>query len=232
MKNFSLKKVNDLKPSEHLKAQVYICKYFIALSNGMHAFYNDGKYDIVNHETILKTYFDRMPKTLKDYYFKQNIDIRTIEYEFGKPELHDDKLNLCPKIKHSIQPYNTFPTDVKEKVDIMLSYVKEVLCTSNQSHYDYLLKWIANVMHGNKNDSILYLKARQGYGKSTLFEFIRHHVLGNSLCYMSGSDPLLSKNNAILAGKLLIYFEELETFTLGQWMGVSSRLKRWQQAPV
>ena len=70
------------------------------------------------------------------------------------------------------------------------------------------------------------MRARQGYGKSTLFEFIRHHVLGNSLCYKSGSEPLLSKNNAILAGKLLIYFEELETFTTGQWMGVSSRLKK------
>ena len=226
MKNFSLKKVQDLKPSEQLKAQAYISKYFIPLSNGCHAFYNDGKYDIVNHETILKTYFDRMPKTLKDYYFKQNIDVRTIEYEFGKPEHHDDKLNLCPKIKHSTQPYNNFSTDVKEKVDIMLSYVKEVLCTGDQSHYIYLLKWIANVIHGHKNDSILYLKARQGYGKSTLFEFIRKHVLGNSLCYLSSSEPLLSKNNAILAGKLLIYFEELETFTTAQWMGVSSRLKK------
>jgi hypothetical protein len=43
---------------------------------------------------------------------------------------------------------------------------------------------------------------------------------------MSGFEPLLSKNNAMLAGKLLIYFEELETFTTGQWMGVSSRLKK------
>jgi hypothetical protein len=78
MKNFSLKKVQDLKPSEQLKAQAYVSKYFIPLSNGMHAFYNDGKYEIIDHNTILKTYFDRMPKTLKDYYFKQNIDIRTI----------------------------------------------------------------------------------------------------------------------------------------------------------
>jgi hypothetical protein len=43
---------------------------------------------------------------------------------------------------------------------------------------------------------------------------------------MTGSEPLLSKNNAILAGKLLVYFEELETFTTAQWMGVSSRLKK------
>ena len=35
MKNFSLKKVQDLKPSEQLKAQAYISKYFIALSSGV-----------------------------------------------------------------------------------------------------------------------------------------------------------------------------------------------------
>jgi hypothetical protein len=101
----------------------------------------------------------------------------------------------------------------------------EVLCSNNQSHFDYLLKWIANMFYGNKNDSILYLRARQGYGKSTLFEFISKFVLGE-LSLMSGSGPLLDKNNAILAGKLLIYFEELETFTTAQWMGVSSRLKK------
>jgi hypothetical protein len=120
-----------------------------------------------------------MPKFLSEYYFKQNIDIRTIEYEFGKPTLHDDKLNLCPSMKHSIQPYNTFPTDIQDKVNIMLNYIKEVLCSSNESHYNYLLKWVANMVHGNKNDSILYLRSKQGYGKSTLFEFLSTFVVGD-----------------------------------------------------
>jgi hypothetical protein len=226
MKNFSLKKVQDLKPSEQLKAQAYISKYFIPLSSGMHAFFNDGKFELIDHNTVKRTYFDRMPKFLSDYYFKQNIDIRTIEYEFGKPTLHDDKLNLCPKMKHQIQSYITFPPDIKEKVDIMLSYIKEVLCSSNEIHYNYLLKWISNMVHGNKNDSILYLRSKQGYGKSTLFEFISTFVIGDDLSLMTGSEPLLSKNNAILAGKLLVFFEELETFTTAQWMGVSSRLKK------
>ena len=226
MKNFSLKKVQDLKPSEQLKAQAYISKYFIALSSGMHAFYNNGKYELIDHLTIKRTYFDRMPKFLSEYYFKQNIDVRTIEYEFGKPTLHDDKLNLCPSMRHSIQPYNTFPTEIQDKVNIMLNYIKEVLCSSNESHYDYLLKWVANMVHGNKNDSILYLRSKQGYGKSTLFEFLSTFVVGDDLSLMTGSEPLLSKNNAILAGKLLVYFEELETFTTAQWMGVSSRLKK------
>ena len=94
MKNFILKKVQDLKPSEQSKAEAYISKYFIPLSNGMHAFFNNGKYELIDHNTIKRTYFDRMGKALSDFYFKENIDIRTTEYEFGKPTLHDDKLNL------------------------------------------------------------------------------------------------------------------------------------------
>ena len=138
MKNFSLKKLQDLPPS---KAIAYVCKYFVVLSNGMHAFYNNGKYELIDYNTVKRTYFDRMPKTLSDYYFKQNIDIRTIEYEFGKPELHDDKLNLCPKMKHEVQSYEAFAPEIKVKVDILLNYIKDVLCSSNQSHYDYILKW-------------------------------------------------------------------------------------------
>ena len=226
MKNFSLKKVQDLKPSEQQKAQAYISKYFIPLSNGMHAFFNNNKYELIDHNTIKRTYFDRMPKYLSDYYFKQNIDIRTIEYEFGKPVLHDDKLNLCPMMKNTRQSFITFSTDIQDKVQIMLNYIKEVLCSNNENHYCYLLKWVANMVHGNKNDAILYLRSKQGYGKSTLFEFLSTYVIGDELSLMTGSEPLLSKNNAILAGKLLVYFEELETFTTAQWMGVSSRLKK------
>ena len=226
MKNFNLKKVQDLKPSEESKAQAYVSKYFIPISNGMHGFLNNGKYELIDHNTIKRTYFDRMPKSLSDYYFKQNVDIRTIEYEFGKPTLHDDKLNLCPRMKHEIKSFDSFLPAIQEKVHVMLNYINEVLCSSNTHHYIYLLKWIANMVHGNKNDSILYLRSKQGYGKSTLFEFISTYVIGDDLSLMTGSEPLLSKNNAILAGKLLVYFEELETFTTAQWMGVSSRLKK------
>ena len=225
-KNFSFSKIIDMKPSQLAKTQTYISKYFIPLSSGMHAFFNNGKYELIDHNTIKKTYFDRMPKQLSDYYFKQNTDIRTIEYEFGKPTLHDDKLNLCPKLKHEHQPYESFSDEIKSKVQIMLGYVKEVLCSGEETHYMYLLKWLTNLIKGNKNDSILYLRSKQGYGKSTFFEFFSSFVLGNDLSLMSGSEPLLSKNNAILAGKLLVYFEELETFTTAQWMGVSSRLKK------
>jgi predicted P-loop ATPase len=83
------------------------------------------------------------------------------------------------------------------------------------------------MVKGNKNDSILYFRAKQGFGKSTFNEFIWHHVIGNELGLETGSRPLRTDFNAILGGKLFVYFEELETFSTAQWMCVSSRLKRY-----
>ena len=82
------------------------------------------------------------------------------------------------------------------------------------------------MVKGFKNRAILYLRGGQGIGKSTLFEFIEKFVVGYDLALKSGSEPLISRFNAILGGKLFVYFEELETFNVGQWMAVSSRLKR------
>ena len=44
--NFSFEKVTDIKPSQLAKTQKYISKFFIPLSNGMHAFLNNNKYEI------------------------------------------------------------------------------------------------------------------------------------------------------------------------------------------
>ena len=114
-KNFNLKKVQDLKPSETSKAEAYVSKFFIPISNGMHGFYCNGKWELIDHNTIKRTYFDKMSKSLSDYYFKQNIDIRTIEYECGKPTLHDDKLNLCPKMKHEFKSFDSFSSNNPRK---------------------------------------------------------------------------------------------------------------------
>ena len=65
--------------------------------------------------------------------------------------------------------------------------------------------------NGYKNRAILYLRGGQGIGKSTLFEFVEKFVVGLDLAFKSGSQPLISPFNAILGGKLFIYFEELET---------------------
>ena len=88
------------------------------------------------------------------------------------------------------------------------------------------------MIKGNKKQSILYLRGTQGIGKSTLFEYMRDWVIGRELSLVTGSEPIVSRFNARLAGKLFVYFEELETFTTSQWLAVSSRLKRYVTCPT
>ena len=61
-------------------------------------------------------------------------DLRTITYELNKPVLHDDKINLCPKMKHKYQPFKDFSDEIKAKVSIMQNYILEVLASSNKEN--------------------------------------------------------------------------------------------------
>jgi hypothetical protein len=135
-------------------------------------------------------------------------------------------MNQLPT-KWNYRRYDTFGEYEHEGVNILLNYILEVLAANNQDNYNYLLKWLANMIKGNKNNSCLYLRGTQGAGKSTLFQFIRKYVIGKELCVETGSEAIRSNFNGILAGKLLVILEELETFSTNEWMAVSSRLNRY-----
>jgi hypothetical protein len=63
-------------------------------------------------------------------------------------------------------------------------------------------------------------------GKTTLFELLNNHIIGKNLCLETGSDPIRTKFNEILGGKILVAFEELENFSKAEWESISSTLKR------
>ena len=242
IQNFDFK---QLSPKTRTLKQCleYLKTYFVPLVDGNHAVLENGNYVIKDQPTVKKVYFDRMPKykaggdgddgddskafDFSNWYFKKYTDIRSITYELNKDVLFDDKINLCPRLKNKYQSFESFSKATQNKVAVMLNYINEVLANGNKPVYSYLLQWLAFMVKGNKNDSILYLKSKQGFGKSTLLEFMREFVVGENLALETGSAPILSNFNAILGGKLLVYFEELETFSIAQWMSISSRLKRY-----
>eukprot|EP00732_Lithocolla_globosa_P002236 Lithocolla_globosa_v1_NODE_1401_length_2607_cov_409.923981.p2 type:complete len:106 gc:universal NODE_1401_length_2607_cov_409.923981:523-206(-) len=66
----------------------------------------------------------------------------------------------------------------------------------------------------------------EGTGKSTFSDFFRSFVIGKKSSIISDTEPILTTFNKQLAGKLLVIFEELPTFSDKQWEGVSSKLKK------
>jgi len=227
--NFSLQKMKQLSSiSDYLNDEAikYLTKYFVPLSSGNHAMLVDGKYVLKETQEIKSTYFNRIDKKYENFYFKEYLDIKTITYKLNKPTFFEDYINLCPKMKHEYKSYETFSDGIKEKVDIVLSFIKNIWCSDNMDLYKFCIKWISNMLKGNKNNSCLYLKGPQGLGKSTIPLFLNLHVIGDPLCLESGSEPIKSKFNSILAGKLLVVFEELENFGTAEWQTISQTLKR------
>ena len=225
IENFSLDQIKTLSQND---AKVYLIKYFLPLTDGNHAFYINGNFQILETKVIKSTYFNRMSEELNKYYFKDFTSLKTITYQLNKDLFIGNELNLCPKIKaNKTKAYKEYDDKTKQGVQAILNFIKEVLASDNQASYDYLIKWISNMLKGNKNDSCLYLKGKQGIGKSTLCDFLKNYVIGLDLILETGSEPLKSQFNAIVGGKLLIVFEELENFSVNEWTAVSSVLKRW-----
>ena len=236
--NFDFAMVDPKKTTPKQRMR-YVSRYFVPLVDGTHAVFINGKYTIMDQTAITKTYFNRMaldkPEdeeedvirfNISKWYFTKYQNLCTIVYELNKAVLSEGKLNLCPSMKHEYKPYKDFDEKTHKRVNYMLNYILEVLASGHKDQYEYILKWFAYMVKGFKNRAILYLRGGQGIGKSTLFEFIEKFVVGQDLALKSGSEPLKSRFNAILGGKLFVYFEELETFNVGEWMAVSSRLKR------
>jgi hypothetical protein len=204
----------------------YFIKYFLPLANGSHCMLKDGQYEMITDEVLNKVYLKRCGKKIKEFYTEDFKDIKTPVYNLNKPLFFDDKINLCPRLP-TPQPFKDFNESIKKKVFLYLDYMKEVLASGNDNVYQYMLKWNANMCKGNKNDSALVFKTTaKGVGKSTHPTMMIKHVLGKALSLETGSEPLKSKFNSILGGKLLVSFEEIETFSASEWVAVGCILKR------
>ena len=184
MESFSLSNANQLSVSD---AKEYIKRYFYPLASGLHVqieYDEDGKpiYEIKEDKVIKSVYFNRLPKVIQDFYFKEYDQIKTLTCELNKPFIFGKYINTCPAFMHEIKTYNDYSNAVKAKVQLMLDFLKEIWASQNEKQFQFIIKWMANMSRGGKNQSVLYLRAEQGIGKSTFTDFLRKHVIGPKLC--------------------------------------------------
>jgi hypothetical protein len=206
----------------------YIGKYFYVADCGNYYLWDASEktFIVYSKETIRDVYMNRLPDEVSHWFFKENRKIYKVVIEVNKPRVFDNKINMFYGFKYGdCKKYAEYPESVRAKAEHFLAYIKEVLCSFNDESYQYILKWTANVLRGNKNDSCLYLKGPEGIGKSTFSDFLMQHLLGHRICVKSKPDVLKSSYNKILCGKLLVVFEELPTFSDKEWEGVSSTIK-------
>jgi hypothetical protein len=216
-KKFSFPKLKTLFENGPLRdyqdAKNYLDSYIIPLDNGGHAKIENNKLVMINHEKFSRVYSPRFPPQIKKYYFHETIP-RYVICDVHKPMITEDYVNVCKPYKHEYQEYATFDKKTKASVELMLSYIREVWADNVNDSYIYLLNWLANMAQGNKNISCIYNKnVLEGTGKSTFTEFISEYVMGYDLSVKGKSDHLKGDHNEPLAGKLFVYFEELQIFS-------------------
>lgn len=71
-----------------------------------------------------------------------------------------------------------------EKCGMYLDHVKDIVCSGNEEHYDYLIKWMATAVQrpGDPGHVAIVLRGRQGTGKNKFIDifgalFGRHYLM-------------------------------------------------------
>jgi hypothetical protein len=220
-------KITKVKEVRDIKSTCdYIQKYFFTLADDNHAVREGDTFNIYTRTAVKNVYFNRLPKEICTWYFKENRKIYSIINELNKPLIGENTINLCKTFLHkSVKKYSEYSTEIHEAIKIFLDYMKLCLCSNKDDQFQYLLKWLSYMVKGNKNDSALYLKGPEGTGKSTFLEFLAGYVLGD-LYLKSNDQPFKPQGfNRSLCGKLLVAFEELPTYSENEWSAVSGRIK-------
>jgi hypothetical protein len=137
-------------------------------------------------------------------------------------------LNQFPDFMHSkSRSFKDFDEKVRNIVmRKILRHIHKVWCSAKKELTEYVIDWLAHMINGEKVPTALYLKSLPGTGKSIICEFILNKVLGPQMVYKtSDPDQVAGKFNSAIAGKLLLYLEEMPKKSNLEWTAIADRFK-------
>jgi hypothetical protein len=117
------------------------------------------------------------------------------------------------------KPFQEFDNQIQEKVKEFLNdYVRDCLCRGEGTTYIYVMKWLANMVKGNKNTTALFFSGEQAE-RIQLTTILQEYVLGPSLCEIFNTSALKNEYNIKLMGKLLVEFQadDINVETMAQF---------------
>ena len=236
-KSFSIEMMRDLEKNGQLKdykdAKDYIFSYFYESAKQTYYFYNYDldDFELYSCEDFKKSVLDKLDEKKLVVSIKKNDKIFSIVTELGKPRLYKQSnkyyINVAGTFLHqTYKKYDEYTSEIKNKVQMVLDMMKELACNGDEDMFKAYIKYYAQIARGIKTEAVIYRKTPEGVGKSTETTMMIDYVFGKKVCLLSNtSDPLTSRFNKILLGKLLVVFEEMPTFSDSEWNGVCGKLK-------
>lgn len=221
--DFSINKLVNLPSKDQVD---YLIKYIKQMDTGDYIMLRPkDQYKVITYQQFSQVYKPKLDGDNKKL-FSKRVEVYNTCVDIHKPFIYGENINLAGQLRHKYKPYKDFSDKAKKGVDVALNFLHEVWCCNIDEQYNYILKWMSNMIKGNKNETALLAQGPKGIGKSTWNEFLTTHVIGSDLILETGSEPLRSRFNKILMGKLLVVFEELENMSIAQWCEIGSKLKR------
>ena len=234
---FSIEKLKDLEINGTLKdyqdAKNYIFSYFYESVNQTYYHYNVDidDFEFYSAEDFKKSVLDKLIDKKFISSIKKNARIFTVVTQLGKPRIYSLNnryyLNVAGAFLHNnVKKFDEYDTKTKNRVQMILDMMRDLSCNGDEEMFKAYMKYYGQIARGMKTEAVIYRKSPEGVGKSTETTFMLDYVFGHKVCLLcNSSDPLTSRFNKILLGKLLVVFEELPSFSDAEWNGVCSKLK-------
>lgn len=144
----------------------------------------------------------------------------------GRRTYHNG-MGLFPNGKVPEGYYNTwngFSVEPREgNCKLLLTHVKEVICSSNDFHYEWLMDWCADAVQdpSNPKGTAVVLRGDEGAGKGTLANTVGR-LFGSHYRHLIDDSHLLSNFNAHMIDALFTFADEI---TWGGNKKTSGKLK-------
>ena len=127
----------DILVKDITKATDYIQKFFFPLTNGLICIKEGNNYRFEKQHVVITAIFNKLPKDLRKWFTYDYDRVRRIVNKVNKPKITDEYINTFNGFKHKKVPYESYPDNVKQKINIMNDYIKEILASNNNEQFDY-----------------------------------------------------------------------------------------------
>jgi len=120
--------------------------------------------------------------------------------------------------------WNGFSIEPREgKCDLFLKHIKEVICSGDENHYNWLIDWCADAVQdpANPKGTAVVMRGEEGAGKGTLANVIGE-LFGSHYRHLIDDSHLLSNFNAHMIDALFVFADEI---TWGGNVKSSGKLK-------
>jgi len=146
--------------------------------------------------------------TLKDFINSYCVTFNRHVCELDTDKVDKREFNIC-------KPFICKMTEQKDekKLEVFLSYIREVLADNNDELMAYILSWLASLMDVkvvNNGVAMVLISEQEGTGKSTLADFITNYLIGiDHATNLPCINDVVKSHNPHLQGKRLILVNEM-----------------------